>query len=129
MKQPHSDCQPDRLSDLLVGTLTDVESDAMLSHLESCPSCQLKLEKLAAQDSQWKYACEVLGSSQDAFPKGHADTSSYRSIHEKGLQWNESLSKRLLSPASHPEMLGRIGRYDIERFIGAGGNGDCIQGL
>jgi len=29
----------------------------------------------------------------------------------------------LLTAASHPEMLGRIGRYDVERLIGSGGMG------
>ncbi|MEZ6061578.1 MAG: serine/threonine-protein kinase [Planctomycetaceae bacterium] len=33
------------------------------------------------------------------------------------------MAQQLLSPASHPEMLGRIGRYDVERLIGSGGMG------
>ncbi len=33
------------------------------------------------------------------------------------------MAKQLLSPASHPEMLGRIGRYEVERLIGSGGMG------
>ena len=37
--------------------------------------------------------------------------------------WTESMAKSLLSAASHPEMLGRIGRYDVERLIGSGGMG------
>ncbi len=28
-----------------------------------------------------------------------------------------------LGPSSHPELLGRLGRYEIERVIGAGGMG------
>ncbi|MBL8817850.1 MAG: serine/threonine protein kinase [Planctomyces sp.] len=33
------------------------------------------------------------------------------------------MARSLLSKASHPEMLGRIGRYDVERLIGTGGMG------
>lgn len=33
------------------------------------------------------------------------------------------MASRLLSPPSHPEMMGRIGRYDVERMIGSGGMG------
>ncbi|MCA8997032.1 MAG: serine/threonine protein kinase, partial [Planctomycetaceae bacterium] len=33
------------------------------------------------------------------------------------------MAEQLLSAPSHPEMLGRIGRYDVERLIGAGGMG------
>ena len=31
--------------------------------------------------------------------------------------------KQLLAPPTHPEMLGRLGRYEIERLIGSGGMG------
>ncbi|TWT66699.1 hypothetical protein [Allorhodopirellula solitaria] len=33
------------------------------------------------------------------------------------------MAESLLSDASHPEMMGRIGRYDVERLIGSGGMG------
>ncbi len=33
------------------------------------------------------------------------------------------MTSQLLSPPSHPEMLGRLGRYEVERMIGAGGMG------
>ena len=33
------------------------------------------------------------------------------------------MAKQLLAPPSHPEMLGRIGRYEVERLIGSGGSG------
>ncbi len=33
------------------------------------------------------------------------------------------MASQLLSPASHPELLGRLGRYDVERLIGSGGMG------
>ena len=39
------------------------------------------------------------------------------------IAWTESIAKKLLSPPSHPEMMGRIGRYEVERLIGAGGMG------
>ncbi|MCA9067254.1 MAG: protein kinase, partial [Planctomycetaceae bacterium] len=37
--------------------------------------------------------------------------------------WTESMARQLLSPPTHPEMLGRIGRYEVERLIGSGGMG------
>ncbi len=39
------------------------------------------------------------------------------------IHWSESMAKPLLSPPSHPEMLGRLGRYEVERLIGSGGMG------
>ncbi len=34
-----------------------------------------------------------------------------------------SLARHLLAPPTHPEMLGRLGRYEVERLIGSGGMG------
>ena len=34
---------------------------------------------------------------------------------------------KLLGSPNHPEMLGRLGRYDIERVIGSGGMGIVLK--
>jgi eukaryotic-like serine/threonine-protein kinase len=39
----------------------------------------------------------------------------------------ERVSVNFLSPAAHPELLGRIGRYDVERIIGVGGMGVVLK--
>ncbi|MBC8352145.1 MAG: serine/threonine protein kinase [Planctomycetes bacterium] len=39
------------------------------------------------------------------------------------------MTSHLLAPPSHPEMLGRLGRYEIERLIGAGGMGVVFKGF
>ena len=130
MNQPHSPCYPEKLSDLLVGSLSDIESDAMLDHLESCPQCQARLENLAARESQWKNAVAVLArSSTNTQPHSSSLFSEPSLARDKGSQWTESLSKKLLAPPTHPEMLGRLGRYDIERYIGAGGMGIVFKGF
>ena len=128
MSQPTFNCQPDRLSDLLVGTLSDIESDAMLSHLETCPQCQSRLEQLAARDADWERVGGILGSSSVARSRGSA-TEEFPRPRDRSVNWTESLSKKLLQAPSHPEMLGRIGRYDIERFVGAGGMGIVFKGF
>jgi serine/threonine protein kinase len=101
---------------LLDGQLGQHDSDLALSHIEQCDGCRKSLEDLSGDVRDWKEAREILSSSTDFGPKPPDD-------------WSQSLSKRLLSPSSHPEMLGRIGRYDIESMLGAGGMGIVYRGF
>lgn len=92
-----------------------VQSDAFrnwASHVESCPDCQDRLTQLAADDPMWAEASQFLHET----PGDLGSTGSSWS----GTQTPPAVERQLdcLSPASHPEMLGRLGRYDIERVIG-----------
>jgi serine/threonine protein kinase len=101
---------------LLDGQLGQHDSDLALSHIEQCDGCRKSLEDLSGDVRDWKEAREILSSSTEFGLKPSDD-------------WSQSLSKRLLSPSSHPEMLGRIGRYDIESMLGAGGMGIVYRGF
>lgn len=92
------------------------EGQAVLDHIESCSLCQQRLDSLAADQAELEIAVDVLTH------RGGFDSELHsQSITES--DWSETMAMKILSPASHPEMLGRIGRYDIERFIGSGGMG------
>lgn len=122
----------DRLSALLEGHVSDADSDAMLAHLERCPRCQSELEAISGEERDWSGARHVLLSTKQHSDSGSASSSFHpfdRSHAARSDAWAESISKKLLSPPSHPEMLGRIGRYDIERWIGAGGMGIVFKGF
>lgn len=110
-------CSDDQLHDLLVGSVSDLDSDAWLRHLEQCSACKSKLHALAGEEGDWSQAREVLSKSPELGRHAHS------------IDWVESLSKKLLSPPSHPELLGRIGRYDIERLLGSGGMGIVFKGF
>ena len=128
MSEQSSNCSEDRLRSLLQSD-DDFGDDSQLAakHIAECPSCQSRLEQLAAEPDEWSEARESLLSGDDHDEGRRAAMSgrpwARRRWQHRTTAWTESMSRQLLSPPSHPEMLGRIGRYDVERLIGSGGMG------
>jgi len=128
VNEQRSNCSEDRLRSLLQSDdyLGD-ENQLAAQHIAECPNCQARLEELAAEPDAWSDARESLLSDnaqnvgQQAAMSGRPWARHLWQHHTAA--WNESMSRQLLSPPLHPEMLGRIGRYEVERLIGAGGMG------
>ncbi|MEZ6138180.1 MAG: protein kinase [Pirellulaceae bacterium] len=109
-------CDDRKLKLLLAANAHDVEHDPWIHHVEQCSQCQSRLRELVANDNDWQKAAAALASDEDDMP-------CFRGDHEVTSSWNEAMVKQLLNPPSHPEMLGRLGRYEMERMIGSGGMG------
>jgi serine/threonine protein kinase len=108
-------------------------ADATAKHLESCETCQRQLATLAAEPHWWSDAQELLDATTP--PRWQPDlswTSEFVPASERASSPRHSSAlddhlTRLLAAPSHPEMLGRLGRYDIERVIGSGGMGIVLK--
>lgn len=92
----------------------------LLTHVEHCPRCQQRTSELAGPATMWRGVKAAISESagwnqQHRLPPLNMDQSTFR--------WTESMAKPLLSPPVHREMLGRLGRYDVEKLIGSGGMG------
>ena len=110
---------------------SDKETDRTRSigrHLHECASCRKKLDSLAAQSEVWDKAPELLNENSGfALRQDVVDTDTLdrpRHHQESGTEdaWEYPI-EGLLDPPRHPEMLGRLGKYDIERVVGRGGMG------
>lgn len=128
----HSEpCRAINLSVLLDG---DEDSDLFrgaAGHVDSCAECQRRLTELSADPNHWLAQREMLRPLEGDVPESGI-ISRHRS--ELATPWrrsviDESTVKELLAAPSHPEMLGRLGRYEIERIIGTGGMGIVLKGF
>ena len=122
---PNIECSDELLLGILnqdSGGLTELG----LQHLDNCEHCQARIEELAANEQQWTLAREGLCSRVEGGRDVGNDFQNPTRFHptaEHSSDWTDTMAKQLLQPPSHPEMLGRLGRYEIERLVGSGGMG------
>ena len=115
-------CSDQILIELLNDTEVATEDEATL-HLESCAHCQQRLEQLAADEDSWNNVAVALEDDTGTSVVIAIDTEL---AEDMPLQ-ADPVSLDFLDSPRHPEMLGRIGRYDVERLIGMGGMGIVLK--
>jgi serine/threonine protein kinase/Mg-chelatase subunit ChlD len=124
-------CDDEALRLLLEG---DESSEAYLlatRHVESCEACQHRLLELSANVGHWKSQQELLQPVEgDDVDSGRLSRFDAFEVDRRG-RWvaDEATIANLLAAPSHPEMLGRLGRYEIEKIIGSGGMGVVLKGF
>lgn len=120
------------ISDEVLRNVLDSEDELLLNddiklHMEQCEHCRARLEGLAASQDEWSDAAESLHGvgSLSLIPSKRSESAAIKPDvwREYPMEWTEAMAKQLLDSPSHPEMLGRIGRYEVERLLGAGGMG------
>ena len=115
--------------ELLLGILNQdpgCSTELGLQHLDDCEHCQMRIEELAANEQQWTLAREGLCSRVESgldIENEFESPTRFIPTAEHSSDWTDTMAKQLLQPPSHPEMLGRLGRYEIERLVGSGGMG------
>ena len=103
---------------------------AVVEHLNDCRHCQQRLEDLAARPSWWQNSRRYLQTPVDTTVP---DVPAVDTLVIAQLQQSPEVEladvRAFLQPPRHPEMLGRIGRYEVEREIGRGGMGIVLKGF
>lgn len=110
------------------------ESETVTRHVQNCERCQSELVRIGGDPEEWT-DCKVwlsdvdiaIAGSEGDFPHG-SDLS--RAFVPKAMGIDAAIDDvdvSFLDPPSHPEMLGRIGRYDVEGVLGRGGMGVVLK--
>lgn len=113
-------CDDAALEEMLRPESSSEPNEQLLAHVESCSRCQDRISELAGPMAMWH---AVKAAMSDAAGSDHQRRVLPASLDQAAFHWTESMARQLLSPPTHPEMLGRLGRYEVERLIGSGGMG------
>ena len=119
---------------------TEWPQEKIESHVSNCAHCQTKILEIAAGDdwreefsSNLKELPSLSNDNQITSVFTPNDSSNEISSDSSGdafdLQTVDQMLDEVLLPPIHPEMLGRLGRYDIEGVIGCGGMGVVLRGF
>jgi serine/threonine-protein kinase len=92
---------------------------------------------MAASNDDWQEARRLLTTNDvdallaaESRERPWSEAIQTSDMHgPRNTVWTETMARQLLGPPSHPEMLGRLGRYEVERLIGAGGMGIVFKGF
>ena len=128
-----NECGRESLDLVLSEQLDHPEYPSVVNHIGSCTRCQDQLEKLTAAESWWSQTRNLLSDSTAiAIPDlPRADTLVLASVGAPQATGHISYGDpaNFLEPPRHPEMLGRVGKYEVEREIGRGGMGIVVKGF
>ncbi len=120
-------CDPDRLDAFARGELSEQQESDLTAHLDECASCGEELERRVAAADQWREASELLTHhrTRQSNVVDRAKDFSTNGSCAASTTFAEQMDQvvGMLAPTDDPEMIGRIGGYEVSGVIGYGGMG------
>ena len=128
-----------QLRSLLCDDESSQELGPIARHVETCERCQSRLGQLTGVGKWTTELVRTLRDDETLRDGSSSDDSQHTQpltvvldqladLDDSNIEF-DPVPLDFLGPPSHPELLGRLGRYEIERVIGAGGMGLVLKGF
>ena len=118
-------CDPDRLLEVLNADESHPDHELVTAHVTECSQCQATVEGFAADEWWWDHGRDWLVASEAT--KVAPSSTSIAAVEDE-ISAPNRVRIDFLEPPSQPELLGQLGKYQIESVIGQGGMANTEAG-
>ena len=122
---------PDQLAGLIQNDISGDKQVALADHVGGCSGCQQKLDALASGGptlpSVVRHIDRADPPRDSAFWRALSDAEGALTAAYPGEQPAGEVNLDFLKTTSTPGLIGRLGRFEVQRVIGRGGMGVVVR--